>query len=205
MKRFIRTAIIPAFAAAGLMTSVAVVPTVAGAQTLKPATIAVLDQRRLLQDSLVSKDIANQFRTISNGFLTEENNIKNGLMKEKEDLEKQRPIIGEQAFAQKFDALSKKADNFNRKADIHQKQLNVAQARAQRDLNKVLGPIIQQVADGKGATVVLERSQLVHVGAGLDLTTEVMERLNKQLPTLKVSLPTEAEILEMENKARAGQ
>lgn len=205
MKRFIRTAMIPAFTVAALMTGTVSLPTVAGAQTLKAATVAILDQRRLFSESLVSQDIRKQLTQFSQTFGNEENNTKAALLKEKEDLEKQKPIIGEAVFEQKFTALKGKADQLNRKMDLHQKQLNVAQMRANRELQKVLLPIITQVSDKKGATVVLEKSQVVHSVAGLDLTTEVVELLNKQLPTLKVQLPTEAEIIEIERKAGAEQ
>lgn len=88
--------------------------------------------------------------------------------------------------------------------DLHQKQLNLAQARANRDLQKVLTPIISDVADKKGVTVVLEKAQIVYQTTGLDITTEVIELLDKKLPTLKVQLPTEAEILELERQAQQG-
>ncbi|MDA5193775.1 OmpH/Skp family outer membrane protein [Govanella unica] len=205
MKRFIRTAIIPALAVAGLMTAVAGVPSVAGAETLKTATIAILDQRRLFSESLVSQDITKQLRQFSQTFGNEENNTKNALLKEKEELEKQRPVIGEAMFEQKFNALRTKADQLNRKMDLHQKQLNVAQMNTNRELQKVLAPIISKLSDSKGANVVLEKSQVVHSTAALDMTTEVIELLNKQLPTLKVTLPTEAEIVDLEKKAGAAQ
>lgn len=205
MKRFIRTAMIPAFTVAGLMTAAVSLPTVAGAQTLKPATVGTINQSRLFRESLVSQDIRKQLTQFSQTFGNEENNTKTALLKEKDDLEKQRPIIGDAVFEQKFAALKGKADQLNRKMDLHQKQLNVAQMRANQALQKVLMPIITQVANQKGATVVLEKSQVVYNVDGLDMTTEVIELLNKQLPTLKVALPTEAEIIEMEKKAGAEQ
>jgi hypothetical protein len=40
---------------------------------------------------------------------------------------------------------------------------------------------------------------------GLDITTEVIETLDKQMPTLKVVLPTEAEIMQMINQVQQQQ
>jgi len=178
--------------------------TTASAQQLKPAVIAVIDQRRLFSESLVSKDIRQQLTSISQTFASEENKIKEELLKEKDQLDKQKSLMAQEAYEDKYNQLKSRADDLNRKVDIHQKQLNVAQVRANRELQRVLTPIIQKVADSRGATVVLEKAQIVHQQPGLDITTEVIENLDRELPTLKVVVPTEAEILEMERQARAG-
>ena len=125
-------------------------------------------------------------------------------MKEKDQLDKQKSLMAQEAYEDKYRQLKGRADDLNRKADIHQKQLNVAQVRANRELQRVLTPIIEKVAEKSGATIVLEKGQIVYQEPGLDVTTEVIERLDKQLPSLKVALPSEAEILEMEREARAG-
>lgn len=174
------------------------------AQQLKPAVIAVIDSRRLFSESLVSKDIRTQLTAFSQTFAAEENKVKEELLKEKEEIDKQRSLMAQEAYEDRYTQLKARADQLNRQADIHQKQLNVAQVRANRELQRVLTPIIQKVSDKRGATVVLEKAQIVHQQSGLDITTEVIESLDRELPTLKVGLPTETEILEMERQARSG-
>lgn len=174
------------------------------AQQLKPAVIAVIDSRRLFSESLVSKDIRSQLTAFSQTFAAEENKKKEALLKEKEEIDKQRSLMAQEAYEDRYNQLKARADEFNRRADIQQKQLNVAQVRANRELQRVLTPIIQKVADKRGATVVLEKAQIVYQQSGLDITTEVIESLDREMPSLKVELPSEAEILEMERQARAG-
>lgn len=176
----------------------------AEAQQLKPAVIVVIDSRRLFSESLVSKDIRQQLTSISQTFASSENKVKEELLKEKESLDKQKSLMAQEAYEDKYSQLKSRADDLNRQADIHQKQLNVGQVRANRELQRVLTPIIQKVSERRGATVVLEKAQIVYQEPGLDVTTEVIEHLDKELPTLKVELPSEAEILEMERQARAG-
>jgi len=174
------------------------------AQQLKPAVIAVIDSRRLFSESLVSKDIRDQLTSISQTFAAEENKVKEELLAEKQQIDSQKSLMAQEAYEDKYAQLKARADQLNRKADIHQKQLNVAQVRANRELQRVLTPIIQKVSDKRGATIVLEKAQIVHQQAGLDITTEVVESLDRELPTLKVELPSESEILEMERQARSG-
>jgi len=177
----------------------------AAAQQLKPAVVAVIDSRRLFSESLVSKDIRQQLTSISQTFAAEENKVKEELLAEKQQIDSQKSLMAQEAYEDKYAQLKARADQLNRKADIHQKQLNVAQVRANRELQRVLTPIIQKVSEKRGATIVLEKAQIVHQQAGLDITTEVVESLDRELPTLKVELPSEAEILEMERQARSGE
>lgn len=202
MKRILRSLTALVLAAVAFVAAPQVVATDAHAQAGKPAVISVIDSRRLFSESLVSKDIRAQLVQMAQTFGVEENSIKEKLLKERDDLEKQRSLMVQEAFEQKFADLQRRANDLNRKADMHQKQLNLAQMRANRELQKVLTPIISQVADKRAATVVLEKAQIVHQAPGLDITTEVIELLDKQLPTLKVQLPTEAEIIELERQAQ---
>ena len=203
MKRTLSRFMALVFAALALTSAPHVLSTAALAQA-KPAVIAVIDTRRLFSESLVSKDIRSQLTQIAQTFGAEENGVKEKLLKEKDELDKQRGLLVQEAYEQKYADLQQRAQKLNRQMDLHQKQLNLAQARANRDLQKVLTPIISDVADKKGVTVVLEKAQIVYQTTGLDITTEVIELLDKKLPTLKVQLPTEAEIMELERQAQQG-
>ncbi|HEY8352791.1 MAG TPA: OmpH family outer membrane protein [Sphingomonadales bacterium] len=196
---------LPVLAAAIVVSAIASWTTPALAQgALKPAVIAIIDSRRLFSESKVSEDIRQQLTKVSQQYATEENSEREKVLKEKDELEKQRGLLVQEAFEEKYTDLKRRADQLNRKIDLHQKQLNVAQMRANRELQKVLNPIIKQVAEQRGATLILEQSQIVWQTDGLDITKSVIELLDKQLPSLKVQIPTEAEIIEMENQARQG-
>jgi Skp family chaperone for outer membrane proteins len=171
----------------------------------KAAVVAIIDSRRLFGESLVSKDIREQLMSLNNGLVTKENATKDGLLKEKDDLDKQKTVIAQEAYEAKYNVLKQKADKLNRDSEIHRQQMNVAQAKANEALQRVLQPIIGRVAEQKGATIVFEKSQLVWQREGLDITTEVIETLDKQMPTLKVVLPTEAEIMQMINQVQQQQ
>ena len=204
MKRLIKSLLAASLMVTAFMASSVGFSTTVAAQAAKPAVIIVIDSRRLFSESLVSKDIRGQLTQVSQTFGAEENATKEKLIKEKEDLDKQRALLPQAAYEQKYNELKNRADQLNRKVDLDQKKLNVTQVRANQALQRVLNPIIAQVADKKGATVVLEKAQIIHQAPGLDVTTEVIELLDKQLPSLKVQVPSEAEILELERQAQQG-
>lgn len=204
MKRFL---IIPQ-TIAFLLVALVGMPIVASsdvqAQQAEPATVAVIDTRRLFSESLVSQDIREQLMEFSQTLDREQSQIRDQLMAEKEELDKQQSLMAPEAFEDRYGQLQQKANDLNRKADVHQKRLNVAQVRANRELQRVLTPIIQKVSDNSGATIVLEKAQIVYQKSGLDITTEVIESLDRELSSLKVELPSEADIAEMERQARQG-
>lgn len=204
MKRLIKSLLAASLMVTAFMASSVGFSTTVAAQAVKPAVIIVIDSRRLFSESLVSKDIRGQLTQISQTFGAEENATKEKLLKEKEELDKQRALLPQAAYEQKYNELKNRADQLNRKVDLDQKKLNVTQVRANQALQRVLTPIISQLADKKGATVVLEKAQIIHQAPGLDVTTEVIELLDKQLPSLKVQVPSEAEILELERQAQQG-
>lgn len=205
MKRFQAIYMLPVLAVAIMVSAIAGSSTPVLAQgALKPATIAIIDSRRLFSESKVSDDIRQQLTKVSQQYATEENGVKEKLLKDKDELDKQRGLLVQEAFEEKYNDLKRRADQLNRQADLHQKQINVAQMRANRELQKVLNPIIKQVAEQRGATIILEQSQIVWQADGMDITKSVIDLLDKQLPSLKVQIPTEAEIIEMENQARQG-
>lgn len=205
MKPFQAIFSIPALAIAVVLSTLSGWSAPAFAQALKPAVIAVIDSRRLLSESKVSVDIRQQLIEVSQKIEGERTAEQDALLKDKDKLDGQRGLLVQEEFERQYNDLKRRADQLNRKADINQKQMNVAQMRANRELQKVLSPIISQVAAKKGATIVLEQSQIVYQVDGLDMTGEVIELLDKQLPSLKVQVPTEAEIIEMEKQAQGQQ
>lgn len=205
MKRFQAIYMLPVLAVAIVVSAIAGSTAPVLAQTaIKPASIAIIDSRRLFSESKVSDDIRQQLTKVSQQYATDENGVKEKLLKEKDELDKQRGLLVQEAFEEKYNDLKRRADQLNRQADLHQKQINVAQMRANRELQKVLNPIIKQVAEQRGATIILEQSQIVWQADGLDITKSVIDLLDKQLPSLKVQIPTEAEIIQMENQAQQG-
>ncbi len=206
MKRIIAASISAAYLLIGIaITSVAVTGQ-ASAQAAKPAIVAIIDSRRLFSESLVSKDIRDQLMSLNQSLTAGENVTKEAILKEKDDLERQKSLLVQEAFEEKYNQLKQKADKLNRDIEIHRQQVNVAQAKANKELQRVLQPMIAKIAERKSATMVFEKSQIVWQASGMDITTEVIELLDKELPTLKVQLPSEAEIMELINQAqRQGQ
>ena len=48
-------------------------------------------------------------------------------------------------------------------------------------------PILEEVSNEKGITIILEKTSIMLNAEKMDITNEVLKKLNKSLPTIKVS------------------
>jgi Skp family chaperone for outer membrane proteins len=49
--------------------------------------------------------------------------------------------------------------------------------------------VIQEVATQRGATLMLPRSQIILSAPAMEVTDEVLDQVNRKLPTVRVTLP----------------
>ena len=68
-------------------------------------------------------------------------------------------------------------------------QLKAGLFAARQQMEKALGPILQTIVKERGANLVLDKQAVVFATAsGFDITGDAINRLNQQLPTIKVNL-----------------
>ena len=52
---------------------------------------------------------------------------------------------------------------------------------------KMIGPILEEISNEKGITIILEKTSIMLNAEKMDITNEVLKKLNKSLPNIKVS------------------
>ena len=63
------------------------------------------------------------------------------------------------------------------------------EADAQRTIIGAINEIISDLARDKGLDLVLQRPAVFYAGPDLDVTQEVLSRLNRKLPSVTVNIP----------------
>lgn len=170
------------------LTAVFIAGTVA-AQEVAPARIVVVDFDRVSRESLVGKDIAAQME--SNGVALEQKvrNTQQSLTTEQEEIAKQRNIISQEAFQERARAFEQKAQQKQAELQNLQNQARQAMQQANVEVQRALRPVVRTLREQKGANIVLDKALVSDHAPGLDITTEVIEGLDKALPAFQVSLP----------------
>ena len=60
-------------------------------------------------------------------------------------------------------------------------------AVSRNNILNAMKPILEEISNEKGITIILEKASIMLNAEKMDLTNEVLKKLNKSLPTIKVS------------------
>ena len=157
---------------------------------LEPVSLAVVDFRGVLAKSEAARNIRSAVdekrRELRKYFLEVENSLRD----EQKDLSKKRSIVTAEAFEQRARKLKEKAQSAQKLAQTSNQKLKKSFDQAMDKVQKELLRTVAEVAEESGVGVVLFRSAIVIAVKKLDISKEVLQRLNKKLPEVKVRFET---------------
>ena len=157
---------------------------------LEPVSLAVVDFRGVLAKSEAARNIRSAVdekrRELRKYFLEVENSLRD----EQKDLSKKRSIVTAEAFEKRARKLKEKAQSAQKLAQTSNQKLKKSFDQAMDKVQKELLRIVAEVAEESGVGVVLFRSAIVIAVKKLDISKEVLQRLNKKLPEVKVRFET---------------
>ena len=152
-------------------------------------TIAVVNTQEILNKSTAATGLKDAANGKVKEFQTELKSKSAALNKEEEDLSKQRSVLAQEAFDEKVKSFRKKATDAQRDAQEKKAKIDKALGSGFNEIQKTFLEIVSKIAKEKGYKTVVTTSALVYADSSLDISAEVLEKLNKQLP--KVALKFE--------------
>ena len=157
---------------------------------LEPVSLAVIDFRGVLAKSEAARNIRSAVdekrQELRKYFL----GVENSLRDEQKNLSKKRSIVTAEAFEKRARKLKEKAQSAQKLAQTSNQKLKKSFDQAMDKVQKELLRIVAEVAEESGVGVVLFRSAIVIAVKKLDISKEVLKRLNKKLPDVKVRFET---------------
>ncbi|MEM8800659.1 MAG: OmpH family outer membrane protein [Pseudomonadota bacterium] len=162
----------------------------AQAQKRAPAAaILVVDFGRIATESLAGKDVKNQLTAFVNRLESRLAQLRQQLNEEQQSLAKQREIMAPEAFQARINEFRGKAQSAEREIQAQQSAGQRAREEAEARIDSAVRPIINSIMRERRANMVLRKELVIDQTGNIDVTTEVIERLNGELPQLKVALP----------------
>jgi len=151
--------------------------------------IAVVDIQRIMRESNATKSITDQIEKQRTTYQQEITKQENDLRNAEQELNKQRTIISPEAFAERRRAFEQRVGNLqrdvqNRKRELD-KSLNGATITVQNALRDIIGALVTE----RKYTLILIKSQTAYNAPEMEVTEEVLKRLNAKLPSVKVPPP----------------
>lgn len=150
-------------------------------------TIGVVNIQKIMQESKAAADVRTQLQAKQKSFQADLDSKEKSLHDEDQKLAKQRSTTDKEVFAQKVKDFQNKAGEAQREVQTKKVQLDKAFNGALEQIQTSVTDIVKQIASDKKLTVVLTASQVIYADTSLDITDEVLKRLNDKLSTVKVN------------------
>lgn len=160
--------------------------TLAAAPALAETSIGVVNIAKIMQDSKAASSVRNQLQAKQKSFQTELDTKEKALLAEDQDLVKQKDKVEKDAFEKKVKAFREKAASAQREVQEKKAQLDKSFSASLEEIQKTVQDIVKQVASEKKMTLVLSNAQVLYGDSSLDITEEVLKRLDAKLPNVAV-------------------
>lgn len=152
-----------------------------------PVSIAVVNIQQIMRDSTAAKSVREQLDTKQKSFQAEITKKEEDLQKADKELGKQRSVLSKEAFEKKALEFRTKATDAQKEVQAKKALLDNAFARSLNEIQKAVTDIITEIAKEKNFTVAIPTSQILYADSKLDISDEVLTRLNKKLPKVNVT------------------
>jgi outer membrane protein len=152
-----------------------------------PLTIMVVDVQALLQNSKSAKMVRQQIEQKRAEYAKEISHQEETLRQERDALQRQQSSLSADALNQKGREFQQKVNDLDRNVQGKRQSLERSNAEALEKIQEVMLKIITDIAKDRKANLVFQRSELVLFDQNFDVTDEVLQKLDEQLPTLTVN------------------
>ncbi len=172
-----------------------VIPSVAQAQALPAAVVAVVDIEKVtstcnacrtaitaLQGQVTA--LQNRERTLGTPLQTEQKSIQTAI----DALNGKEP---DAALKTRVQAFQTKQQQAVAELERSKQQIGLNQQYVNKQIADKIGPIYSQVMQKRGANIMVEIGTTLASGAALDVTNDVLTALNSALPSISTTAPAQ--------------
>jgi Skp family chaperone for outer membrane proteins len=150
-------------------------------------SILVVDVQSLLQNSKSAKMVRQQIEQKRGEYTKEISHQEEVLRQERDTLQRQQASLSADALNQKAKDFQTKVNDLDRTVQAKRQALEKSNAEALEKIQEAMLKIITGISKDRKANLVFQRSELVLFDQGFDVTDEVLQKLDEQLPTLTVN------------------
>jgi len=150
-------------------------------------SIGVIDLNKILSDADAAIAAAEQIEKIAIEIESEIKVSDEEMIKEQNLLIESQSIMAPEAFESKRNEYESKVQKYNNERQSKLMKIDELIAVSRNDILNALKPILEEISNDKGITIILEKTSIMLNAEKMDITSDVLKKLNKSLPTIKVS------------------
>ena len=117
--------------------------------------------------------------------------VSNDLQAKGKKLEEDKTLLAPEVFQERLNSLQNEAESKQQELQTKVQKIQEAIQRASASIDSVMSPILTEIVNEKGAKILLDRQAILFGDPKLDISAEVVKRLNKRLPDIKVTISDE--------------
>src|SRR6201984_1703987 len=150
-------------------------------------TVLVVDYQALLQNSKAAKMVRSQIEQKRGEYTKEISHQEEALRAERDALQRQQASLSPESLNQKGRDFQQKVNDLERNVQGKRQALEKSNGDALQKIQEEMLKIIADIAKQRKANLVFQRTDLVLFDKSFDVTDEVLQKLDEQLPTLSVN------------------
>jgi len=176
---------------AALVAASALIAGEARAQEVAAPVIIIVDVQQILRDSLVAKNIQSQMNDRTDRYTKEVSSQENELRHTQDELERQRTVLSTDAFNAKMRDFQQRYDALDHGVQATRQALQQAYNDAMTRVENTALQIISDIATERKANLVVTKAAVLFEAPGLDITQDVIKRLDDKLPSVPLAVAQE--------------
>lgn len=146
----------------------------------------IIDVEKIIKESSAMRDVQAKIGKKQDEYQKEVQKKQDELESEQKRIEGKRNVLSKEAFDKETTAFEKKLDDLKTFVDKKQNTLKKASMEAMSKVNDKIKDIIADIAKEKDLDVITPASQTLYYKDELDVTDEVLKRLNKKISKVDV-------------------
>jgi outer membrane protein len=150
-------------------------------------SVVVVDVQALLQNSKAAKMVRQQIEGKRAEYAKDISHQEEELRKERDALQRQQASLSPEQLNVKGREFQGKVNELDRDVQAKRQALERSNADALQKIQEVMVKIITDIAKDRKANLVFQRSELVLFDQGFDVTDQVLQKLDEQMPTMTVN------------------
>lgn len=154
---------------------------------VQPVVVLVVDMQRVLQESKSGKMIQSQMQQQVSSYQKNLAKQDQDLAATQQDLQRQQSILAQDAFALKVKEFEQRVSDAGKRAQEAQQNLTESRNEAVGKVDTAMLQVIDGLAKERGANLILNRAAVVMFDVRMDVSDEVIKRLDEKLPAVTVS------------------
>ena len=149
--------------------------------------VVYVDMNRILTESKVGLYVEKHLTDIHKGNLDKFKKSEESLKKDEIDLISKRNIMNTDDFNKKLNELRDKAADYQNQRREKFDKINEKRNKATVEVMKTLEPILSSYAEQNQIAFIIEQKSIVVGKNDFDVTKDIIEELDKKLPSIKIN------------------